>query len=185
MLRDAKFRVTASTVVVVVVAVASLLSDVGVAFATNSDARCENGQILGHGVVLEVGERQFVLECDDGFEASPGDAVKCRDGVIVVEESAKCVAVDPTTSTSVTIRKIRSADQLKSGKRHHHEAATKRNRKQKEAAADADAVGRRMNRRKMMNRRRKIGFQADEGASAVPGEAVQWRSYGNDVVGED
>ena len=188
MLCDAKFCVLASTVVAVV---ASFLTDVGVGVAqlTQSDARCENGQILEHGIVLEVGDQEFVLDCDDGFEASPSDAVKCRDGVVVIEESARCVPVD--ASPSVTIRKIRSPEQFKSGKRHQHlEAGSKRHRKQKDdgvdtdADADADVAGRRQNRRKMMTRRRKVGFQADEGASAVPGEAVQWRSYGNDVVGE-
>ena len=188
MLCDAKFCVLASTVVAVV---ASFLTDVGVgvgvAHLTQSDARCENGQILEHGIVLEVDDQEFVLDCDDGFEASPSDAVKCRDGVVVIEESARCVPVD--TSPSVTIRKIRSPEQFKPGKRHQHlEAGSKRHQKQKDDGvgtdADADAAGRRKNRRKMLARRRKVGFQADEGASAVPGEAVQWRSYGNDVVGE-
>lgn len=177
-------NVVASTVIVVVI-VATVLSDVGVALATFSDARCENGQILEHGIVLELGDQQYVLDCDDGFEASPSDAVvKCRDGVIVVEESSKCVPVDADASSSVTIRKIRSAEQFKSGKRHQHlEAGSKKHRKQKDGDTDAD--GRRLNRRKIFNRRRKINIQADEGASAVPGEAVQWRSYGNDVVGKN
>jgi len=181
---DAKIGVRASPVIVVaMVIVASLMGDVGVVLATHSDTRCGSGQIVEHGTVLGLGNLDYVLVCDDGYEASPSDAVvTCHHGVIVVEESSKCVPIDADTS-SVTIRKIRSAEHTKSGKQHVHlEAGTKRHRKLKAAGTDAD--GQRKNRRKMFNRRRKINIQADEGASAVPGEAVQWRSYGNDVVGE-
>ena len=141
MWRDAKLGF------VTLVFVASVTLDV----AAESDISCENGQTFGRGIIRETDDKHFVVECDVGFETSLNDEVKCRDGVVVVEESAECLPVEP--SLSPTVRKIRSSERLQSGKRPQHDHDSKRKRKAN------DDNGRRLKRRKTIHRRRKNGFQ--------------------------
>ena len=148
---------------------------------------CKDGQTFGHGVIREVSSDTFLLVCDIDFELSSknSDKVKCLDGFVVVKESPKCREM----SFSPTIRKIRTTfvEREKRSVDKNEDRPEKRRRHNN----NDDSV-RRSNRRKNQRRRKhqnnnnnsKHVFQADEGAASVPGEAVQWRSYGNDVVGK-
>jgi hypothetical protein len=156
---------------------------------TGVDILCKDGQTFGHGVLREVSSNTFILVCDSDFELSSKnhDEVKCRDGFVVVKESPKC----RETSFSPTFRKIRSTHderEMRSVDGNEGRSVKRRRHNQND-----DSV-RRSNRRKHQRRRKqhqnnnnnnnKHVFQSDEGAASVPGEAVQWRSYGNDVVGK-
>ena len=147
----------------------------------SDDASCKDGATFGGGVVRQILDDKFVLVCDVGFETSQNYEVKCRDdGRIDAETSAKCSLppkVEESIKPIINIRKIRSVEHVHSGKKPTPENGSKKRGKLN------DDSGRRPKRRKVMNRRRKNEFQADEGASAIPGEAVQWRPYGSDVVG--
>ena len=136
-----------------------------IAIKNSGDTFCRDGETFQNGVIREVSENNFVVVCDLGFELSTNDVLKCRDGFVDVDELPICSTVSPT------IRKIRSTDvEQHAGGRHRQKKVD---------------IARRLQQRRK-NRRRKQGgghFQADEGAASMPGEAVQWRSYGNDVVG--
>ncbi len=148
---------------------------------TGVDILCKDGQTFGQGVIREVSSDTFLLVCDSDFELSPkkGDEVKCRDGFVVVKESPKC----RETSFSPTIRKIRTtSDEREKRSVDENEGRPEKRRRHKKN----DDSMRHSNRRQNLRRRKhhKHVFQSDEGAASVPGEAVQWRSYGNDVVGK-
>jgi hypothetical protein len=143
--------------------------------SNSGDILCEDGKTFGQGVIRQVKSNIFVLDCNVGLELSSNDneEMRCRDGVVVVEESPECLP-----PFSPTFRKIRSTDSKsakvdvpdKEKRRRHNDESVRR-------------LNRRKNRRNRKNP--KHVFQADEGAASVAGEAVQWRSYGNDVVGKN
>ena len=131
-----------------------------IAIKNSGDTLCRDGETFHHGVIREVGENKFVVICDVGYELSTNDVLKCRHGFVDVDESPICLTFSPT------IRNIRSTD-VEEG-RHRHQKIDK---------------ARRLQQRRKRRKESRGHFQADEGAASMPGEAVQWRSYGNDVVG--